>query len=101
MLRYMGVNLNLRYWKVSICKSYNEANNKLLKLDDPSKPSTDIMCLGANNLCGHSMMQLLLIEILDWANPEKLKLDNYCDDGPIGCFLIILTNCMICTMIIL
>ena len=33
------------------------------------------------------MMQLLLITILGWINPEKIKLDNYRDDGPIGFFL--------------
>ena len=26
------------------------------------------------------MMQLMPFEILDWVNPEKIKLDNYRDD---------------------
>lgn len=33
------------------------------------------------------MMQLLRIEILDWANPEKIKFYNCCNDGSKGCFL--------------
>lgn len=32
-------------------------------------------------------MQLLAIVILDSVNSEKVKLGNYCNDGPIGCFL--------------
>ena len=32
-------------------------------------------------------MQLLAMVILDLVNPEKVKLANYCNDGPIGSFL--------------
>ena len=55
-----------------ICKSCREVNNKLLKPNDPSKPSTIDVCLNANNLYGHSIMQLLATEILDWANHKKV-----------------------------
>ena len=29
----------------------------------------------------------IIKKICDLVNPEKISLDNYCDDGPIGCFL--------------
>lgn len=45
------------------------------------------MCLDANKLHGHSMMHFFPIEILHQFNPEKSKLDNYCNDDPIGSFL--------------
>ena len=41
-----------------ICKGYAEANNKFLKCYDASKPTSYIIYLDANNLFGHSMMQL-------------------------------------------
>ena len=43
--------------------------------------------MGANNLYGQSMMQLLSIEILDCVNPKSFHLDSYPDDSSIGCFL--------------
>ena len=45
------------------------------------------MYLDANNVRGHSMMQFLPIEALDWFNPINFNLDNYCDNGSKGCFL--------------
>ena len=32
-------------------------------------------------------MQLFSFEILDWANPEIISLENYRDDGPIDFLL--------------
>ena len=51
------------------CKGFAEANIKFLKSYDASKPTSYITYLDANNLYGHSMMQLLLTKILDWVNP--------------------------------
>ena len=41
----------------------------------------------ANNLYGHSLMQLLPTEILDWVNPKDLNLNNYSNDIPMLSFL--------------
>ena len=70
-----------------ICKSYPEANNKLLKSYNSNKPTTHIIYLNANNLYEHSMIQLLPTEILDWVNPNDFKLDNHSNDKSRGCFL--------------
>ena len=70
-----------------IPKRYAKANNKFLKSYDPDKPISYIIYLDVYHLYGHSAMQLLTFEILDWVDPEKFNLDNYSDDGSIGCFL--------------
>ena len=70
-----------------IFQVYAEANNEFLKLHNRNKPTSYIIYLDTNNLCGHYMMQLLSFEELNWADPEKFNLDNYSDDGSIGCFL--------------
>ena len=44
-------------------------------------------------LYGNSMVNLLPTEIRDWVNPEEFKLDNYCNDSPIVCFLEIDLDC--------
>ena len=40
-----------------------------------------------NNLYGHSMMQLLPTEILDWVYPKDFNPGNYSNNSPVGCFL--------------
>ena len=70
-----------------ICKGYKQANNKFLKSRNPSKSLTHILDLDANNLYGHSMMQLLPFEMIDWVDPEEFNLGNCPDDSPIGCLL--------------
>ena len=68
---------------------YSEANNKLLKLYYLSKPSTYIAYLdaSANSLYGHSLMQLLPIEILDWVNPKKFNVDHNYHNSSRGYFI--------------
>ena len=70
-----------------ICKVYAEANNKFLKSYNANKPTSDIIYLDANDLYGHSMMQALSAEILDWVNSKDFSLDNSSNDSPIDCFL--------------
>ena len=67
-----------------ICKGYAEANNKFLKSYNANKPIPYIICLDANNLYGHTMMQILPTEILDWVNPKDFNLDRYSNDSPIS-----------------
>ena len=95
MLGYMAVDLKLisdmeTYQIIEIMvtrgisfisKGYAEANNKSFILFNPNKPTSYITYF---NSYGHSMIQLLPNKTLDWVNPEKLNLDNYSDDGPIG-----------------
>ena len=83
--KYQFIESMIRYCISTIYKGYSKPNNKFLKSHDPSKPSTYIMHLDANNLYEHSMMQLLQLEILDWLDPKNLNLDNYPDDSPVGC----------------
>ena len=45
------------------------------------------MYLGANNLYGHYMIQVLPIEILDWVNSKDFNLDNYSNDSRISCLI--------------
>ena len=70
-----------------IFKGYAEANNKFLKSFDADKPTSHITYLDANNLYGHSTMQLLPTKLLDWINPKDFNLDNYSNDNSIGFFL--------------
>ena len=67
-----------------ICNAYGEAYNKLLKSDYANKPTLYIIYLDDNNLYGHSMMQLLPIEILFWVNIKDFNLCKYSNDSPIG-----------------
>ena len=60
-----------------ICKSYAEAHNKFLKLYVVNKPTSYIIYLDANDLYGHSIMQLFPIEIHGWINPKDFNLNNY------------------------
>ena len=64
-----------------ISEFFVEFNNKLLKSYNSNKPKSYIIdpnnldvrrYLDANNIYQHSVMQLLLFEILDWVNPKKL-----------------------------
>ena len=67
-----------------ICRCYAEANKKLLKSCYAKKPTSYTIYLNANNLYGHSVMQLLPTEILDWVNPPKdFNLHNYSNNSPI------------------
>ena len=47
-------------------KGHAEFNNKLLKLSDANKPTIYIIYLDANNLYGHSMIELFSTKILAW-----------------------------------
>ena len=107
MLRFTDFNLNvisgienLQFIKSTvrvgvsmICKGYVEANNKFLKYYDANEPSymisktSYIICLDANSLYGHSMKQVLPLEILDSVDPKDFSLDYYSNDFSIGRFL--------------
>ena len=56
---------------------------KFLKSYDSKKPTSYIIYLDSNKLYGHSMMQFLPTEILDWVNSKDFSLDNYSDNSPI------------------
>ena len=62
-----------------ICKWYAEASNEFPKSYIANKPTPYIIYLDANDLYGHSMMQLLPTEIF-WVNPKDFNLDNYSDN---------------------
>ena len=65
-----------------ILMGYAEDKNKFLKSYDPSKPTSyDVKYLDANTV------QRLPFEIIDWVDAEKFNVDNYPDNGSIGCFL--------------
>ena len=70
-----------------IFKGYAEANNKFLKSYHANKPTSWIIYFDANNLYGHSMMQLLPTETLDWVSPKNFNLDNNSSDIPVDSFL--------------
>ena len=70
-----------------IWKDYAEANNKFVKSCNCKKPSSYVIYLDTNNLYGHSIMQFLPTEILNWVNSKDFSLNNYSEDSPIGCFL--------------
>ena len=59
-----------------IYKGYTEANNKFLKPYDVNKSTLYIVYLDASNLYGHTMMNLLSNELLDWVNPKDF-INNY------------------------
>ena len=59
-----------------IYKGYPEANNKFLKPYDVNKSTLYIVYLDASNLYGHTMMNLLSNELLDWVNPKDF-INNY------------------------
>ena len=100
MLRFKNVNLKLisdfaKYQFVEsvtrggifmIFKFYAEAY-KFLKSYDANKTTSCVIYVDPNNLYRHSMMQLLLIQILDWPNPKDFSPDNYSNNSPKGCFL--------------
>lgn len=68
----------------------------------PSKPFVHILYLYDHNLYGHSMIQLLPTKLIDLVIPKNFNLDNYSDNGQIGCFLEVDLNCpheLIFTMI--
>ena len=58
-----------------ICKGYAVANNKFLKSSGANKLTSYIIYLDVNHFYGHSMMQLLPAEILDWVNPKDFNID--------------------------
>ena len=69
------------------CKGNAKADNKFLKSYEPNKPTSCIIYLGTNNLCGHSMMQICPTDLLDWVNPKYFNLNKYSNNSPIVCFL--------------
>ena len=68
MMRWVGISI--------ICIVYSKVNNKFLKSYDPSKPSRHITKIDSNDLYGHSVMQFLLNEILDWFNQKIFNLSK-------------------------
>ena len=68
MMRWVGISI--------ICTGYSKVNNKFLKSYDPSKPSRHITKLDSNDLHGHSVMEFLLNEILDWVNQKVFNLSK-------------------------
>ena len=84
--KYQFMESTIRGGISMICKGYPEASNEFLKYD-ANKTTSYIIYLDTNNLYGHSMMQLLPAEILDWVNTKEFNLDNYSNDSPVGCFL--------------
>ena len=97
MLRFTDVNLKLmsdieKYQFIEnkirgdtsmICKGYAEASNKFFKSYDANKLTLYSIYLEQKNSYGHSMIELLPTEILDWFNPKDFNLDNYSIDSPI------------------
>ena len=97
MLRFTDVNLKLmsgieKYQLIEskirgdtsmICQGYAEAKNKFFKSYDANKLTSYSTYLEAKNSYGHSMIELLPTEILDWFNPKDFNLDNYSIDSPI------------------
>ena len=83
-----------------IFKIYNKAN-KFLKSYDPSKPSTCIINLVVDTLCGHFTIQFLLIKVLDGVIPKKImnNLAIYSDDCEIGYLFHFDVNILINSMI--
>ena len=63
--KYQFTESTMRSGISMICEGYAEAINKLLKSYNYKNPSSYIMYLDANNLYGHSMIQLLPPELLD------------------------------------
>ena len=51
------------------------------------------MYLDANDLYGHSVIQLLPFELLDWVYLDNFNLDNYFDNGSKRCFLEVDLSC--------
>ena len=64
--KYQFIETTMRGGISMICKSDAKSDNKLLKLNDANKSRSYIIYLDANNLHGHSPMQLFQTEILDW-----------------------------------
>ena len=74
---YQSVKSTIKCEISLIFKGYAEAHNKFLKLYVVNKPTSYIIYLDANDLYGHSIMQLLPIEMHGWVNPKDFNLDNY------------------------
>ena len=85
--KYQFIESTIRGGISIICKGYAEANNTFLKSQDANKHTSYIIYLDANNLYGHSIMQLLPTEIFNLVNPKDFNLGYYSFDNPIGCFL--------------
>ena len=59
---------------------------QFLKSCDANKTTSYVIYLDGNNLCGHSMMQRLPTEILNWVNPKDFNIDNCSNDSQLGSF---------------
>ena len=84
--KYQFIETTIRGNISIMCNGYAEANNKFSKSDEANKATSYSMYLDANNLYGHSLMQRLPTEILDWVNPKDFTLDNCSNDSLISCF---------------
>ena len=81
MEKYQFNERMIRNGTYMISEFFVEFNNKLLKSYNSNKPKSYIIdpnnldvrrYLDANNIYQHSVMQLLLFEMLDWVNPKTL-----------------------------
>ena len=81
MEKYQFNERMIRNGTYMISEFFVEFNNKLLKSYNSNKPKSYIIdpnnldvrrYLDASNIYQHSVMQLLLFEMLDWVNPKKL-----------------------------
>ena len=86
IVKYQFIESTIRGDISMICKESPKASNNFLKSYYVNKPTSCIIYLDANNLHGHSMMQLVPTEI-DWVDLKNFDLHNYSDAGPVGCFV--------------
>ena len=71
--KYQFVESTIRNGISMICKDCTGASNIFLKSHAANKPTSYITYLDANNLYGHSRMQLFQTKILDWVNSKDFK----------------------------
>ncbi|XP_055902200.1 uncharacterized protein LOC129938580 [Eupeodes corollae] len=55
---------------------YSRANNKFVESYDSEKPSSNLVYLDANNLCGWAMSQNLPCGGFEWQNPQDFSLTH-------------------------
>ena len=60
-----------------VSKRFAKANNRYVKDDDPSKPTTDMQYLDANNLYGWAMSKALPKGGFKWLRPMPTEKRNF------------------------